>query len=215
MQLANVSIGVLKRLSDCFEAVKPEYFLAKGRLLCAKGKVTEAQKILAAAVYSSDNFTLMPTKARACLEIAKSCAGESLTVRSYYAKTAGEVFENLKMKRMAMQANMVGIRLKPSKMATATMLEIGNDHNQEEIPFFSRGIGESAKGNGLKVRSEGVALTGRDEELSLLSKRASCLRTDHYVGSVLIEGDAGEALRGRSPTRSEATSIKNIKNILN
>ncbi|GMH55946.1 hypothetical protein TrLO_g15810 [Triparma laevis f. longispina] len=190
-KLANVSIGVLKRLSDCFEAVKPEYFLAKGRLLCAKGKVTEAQKILAAAVYSSDNFTLMPTKARACLEIAKSCAGESLTVRSYYAKTAGEVFENLKMKRMAMQANMVGIRLKPSKMATATMLEIGNDHNQEEIPFFSRGIGESAKGNGLKVRSEGVALTGRDEELSLLSKRASCLRTDHYVGSVLIEGDAG------------------------
>ncbi|GMI04278.1 hypothetical protein TrVE_jg1521 [Triparma verrucosa] len=191
-KLAKVSIGSLKRLSDCFGAVKPEYFLAKGRLLCAKGKVTEAQKILAAAVYASDNFTLMPTKARACLEIAKSCASESLSVRSYYAKTAGEVFENLKMKRMAMQANMVGIRLKPSKMATASSLDIGNDHNQEEIPsFFNRRIGESAKGNGLKVRSEGVALTGRDEELSLLSKRASCLRTDQYVGSVLIEGDAG------------------------
>ena len=190
-KLAKSSIEVLKVLSDCYEAVKPEYYLAKGRLLCTKGKVVEAQKILSAAVYISDNFTLMPVKGRACLEIAKSCAGESLAVRGYYAKTAGEVFENLKMKRMAMQASMVGIRLKPSKMATNMSLEIGNEHDSSSMPVFARaGVGQ-LEANGLKVRSEGVTLTGRDEELALLSKRASCLRTDEYVGSVLIEGDAG------------------------
>ena len=108
-KLAKVSIGSLKRLSDCFGAVKPEYFLAKGRLLCAKGKVTEAQKILAAAVYASDNFTLMPTKARACLEVAKSCASESLSVRSYYAKTAGEGESVRGAKRRVEEAGLLDI----------------------------------------------------------------------------------------------------------
>ena len=72
LRLAKESIGKLRIMARNFEAVRPEYFLAQGRYLCARSKGESGKKILAQAVYVSDNYTLLPVKARTCLEIARA-----------------------------------------------------------------------------------------------------------------------------------------------
>jgi len=192
LRLAKESIEKLRIMGKNFQAIKPEYFLAQGRYLCAKGKTNAGKRILAQAVYLSDNFTLLPVKARTCLEIAKSCNSESLVVRQFYAKNAHDTFKGMGMTRMAMQANLVSIRLKPSSMQATYGQPAGNDiiddENWKRMQYTMPGGGEGR--NGLNVKTEGLQLVGRDAELSLLSKKANMLRTDEGVGTVLIEGEA-------------------------
>lgn len=206
-KLAVKSVNVLKKISQKFPCAKSEYDLAQGRILHLKGREVAAQKLWAQAIYMSDTNFMLPTKARACLEVAKNCSKESLAVRQYYAKAAGEIFKNLGMKRCEIKANVINTRLKPSLMNSSLRLSIsavvgvfgdesGAENNviqmrekadNSNIVKFDSSVGN----NNLEIFSEGVPLTGRDEELSFLMKRAGSLRTDIYVGAVLIEGDAG------------------------
>jgi hypothetical protein len=195
-KLAQKATQALWRMGERYATVKPVYLLAQGRMLCAKGNPTAAQKLFAQAIYVAENYSMLPLKARACLEIARSCSEEPLHVRQFYAKQAHEIFEMLDMKRMAMQANIVGIRLKPSSMRTSGMTSFGGDLKGGSggggADFRSVSAKERAgDANGLKVRSEDIPLVGRDEELGVLMKRAGTLRTEDSVGPVVIEGDAG------------------------
>jgi len=211
LKLATKACDTLKHISKKFACAKPEFDLAMGRLLYIRGKEVTAQKLWAQAIYESDNFMMTPLKGRACLEMAKNCSMESLSVRQYYAKLASEIFKDHGMMRFEIKANVINTRLKPSMINSNLNLGMSSGvgllghaslGDSERVILRLQGknsVGEEkdvgfaqATGNGMDVElKEAIPLTGRDQELSILMKRANSLRTDMYVGSVLIEGDAG------------------------